>query len=76
LKSFGKLPVPSSRNFFKELVVIMKELTKNQQFRVGSLSWFFDVFRTPAKGQNLYFDFENQHHLPLIITGSFTFEKC
>jgi hypothetical protein len=33
LKSFRELPVLSSRIVFKELVVIMKEPTKNQQFR-------------------------------------------
>jgi hypothetical protein len=46
----------------------MKELAKNQQFRVGFLTWFF-AYRTRLRVKNSSMIFENWH--PRVRTGSF-----
>ncbi len=46
----------------------MKEVAKNQQFRVGFLTWFF-VLQNPVKGYNGFMIFENWH--PRVTPGSF-----
>jgi hypothetical protein len=35
----------------------MKVQAQNWWFRVGSVTQFFDFFRTPVKGQNRFYDF-------------------
>jgi hypothetical protein len=54
--------------YSKNVAVLMKELAKNQQFRVGFLTWFF-VHRTRLRVKNSSMIFENWH--PRVRTGSF-----
>lgn len=54
--------------YSKNLAVLMKEVAKNQQFRVGFLTWFF-VLQNLVKGWNSFMIFENWH--PRVTPGSF-----
>jgi hypothetical protein len=51
----------------------MKEHAKNQWYRVGYLTWFFDFFGTLVKGQKWFMIF--QSFQSRVTTGSLIFEN-